>query len=124
MTEYTSPMQEWACSFNGYMKKLYLNLVNNVKKRAKNLKISINETDLKELFKKQEGRCVITNKKMTHLAYQTKVNQHIMNNWNVSVDRIDSNKDYIKDNVQLVCAIVNRMKSDLTDNELLLLSDD
>lgn len=34
-------------------------------------------------------------------------------NYNISVDRIDSSKGYTKDNVQLVCDIVNRMKLDL-----------
>lgn len=32
---------------------------------------------------------------------------------NVSVDRIDSNKSYTKNNIQLVCMAVNQMKSDL-----------
>lgn len=34
---------------------------------------------------------------------------------NLSVDRIDSNKIYTKNNVQLVCMAVNQMKSDLND---------
>lgn len=37
---------------------------------------------------------------------------------NVSVDRIDSNKGYLKDNVQLVCMVINQMKSDLNLDEL------
>ena len=46
-----------------------------------------------------------------------KGNQHIINKFNISVDRIDSNKDYSKDNIQLVGAIINRIKSDLSNDE-------
>ena len=38
---------------------------------------------------------------------------------NVSVDRIDSNKGYTKNNVQLVCMAINQMKSDMSIEELL-----
>lgn len=38
---------------------------------------------------------------------------------NVSIDRIDSDKGYTIDNVQLVCMAVNQMKSDLTNEELM-----
>lgn len=37
---------------------------------------------------------------------------------NMSIDRIDPNKGYTKDNVQLVCAQVNMMKSDMSLEEL------
>jgi hypothetical protein len=37
---------------------------------------------------------------------------------NLSIDRIDSKKGYIKDNIQFVCMAVNQMKSDLTLDEL------
>lgn len=36
----------------------------------------------------------------------------------MSIDRIDPNKGYTKDNVQLVCAQVNMMKSDMSLEEL------
>jgi hypothetical protein len=37
---------------------------------------------------------------------------------NLSIDRIDSKKGYIKDNIQFVCMAINQMKSDLTLDEL------
>ena len=37
---------------------------------------------------------------------------------NASVDRIDSNRGYVEDNVQLVCKAVNLMKNELTMDEL------
>jgi hypothetical protein len=37
---------------------------------------------------------------------------------NMSIDRIDPTKGYTEDNVQLVCAQVNMMKSDMSLEEL------
>lgn len=33
---------------------------------------------------------------------------------NISIDRINSDLGYTKDNIQLIGAMINRMKSDLT----------
>ncbi len=37
---------------------------------------------------------------------------------NVSIDRIDNDKGYTKDNIHLVCFIANLMKSTMTVDEL------
>lgn len=113
--------KKWASTFDGYFKKLFHDIKHNAKKRAKKLKIEITLNDIKDLYNKQKGLCVFTGKKMTRLAYQKKGDQHIINNWNISVNRIDSTKGYTKDNIQLVCAIINRMKTDLSDNQFLLI---
>ena len=59
---------------------------------------------------------------MTHEASSEITTQHIKNKWNISVDRIDSKKGYNKNNIQLICAIINRIKINLTINELFLIS--
>lgn len=38
---------------------------------------------------------------------------------NVTIDRIDSDKGYTRDNIRLVCKAANWMKNQMTDNELL-----
>lgn len=43
---------------------------------------------------------------------------------NVSVDRIDSTKGYVRDNVQLTQAVVNIAKSDMPDDLFLALCHD
>ncbi|QKF94337.1 hypothetical protein QKU48_gp0879 [Fadolivirus algeromassiliense] len=118
-----TPMQKWICSFNGYIKKTYLDIKNNLDKRSKKLKFDITEDDIKQLYIKQEGRCLLSGIKMTYIGYQSNSSNKI-NPFNISIDRIDSSKGYTKDNIQLICSAVNRMKSDLTDDELLLLSND
>ena len=56
---------------------------------------------------------------MTRDSYMTKGNQHIINKMNISIDRINSDLGYTKDNIQLVSAMINRMKSDLTSKEFI-----
>ena len=73
-----------------------------------------NELDINfllDIYNKQKGKCAITGLKMTY---------SVGNGWtykNVSIDRIDPTKGYTKENVQLVCWIINIMKHDLTDLE-------
>lgn len=72
---------------------------------------------LEALWEKQKGRCAISNVPMTHVRGQGKVQT------NVSIDRIDSQLGYTKENTQLVCHIVNLMKSDMTLEQLLFWTD-
>ena len=108
--------QKYACSFDGYITKLFLNCKHNLHKRSKKIQFTITQDDIKQLFIKQKGLCAISGKKMTYIGYQNEGS----NNWNISVDRINSQKGYTKDNIQLVSNIVNRMKTDLENNDLLL----
>ena len=115
----TQNTKKWASSYDGYLKKLFLDIKHNAKKRAKSLEVNITIDDLKELYEAQNGLCALSGIKMTMDTYMVKENQHIINKNNISVDRIDSDKGYDKDNIQLVCAIINRMKSDLPDNDFI-----
>lgn len=83
--------------------------------RAKNkgLIVDFDRSYLKELWKIQKGKCAISGLPMTTLVFSGRVST------NISVDRKDSSKGYIKDNIQLVCMAVNQMKSNLTTEELL-----
>lgn len=72
--------------------------------------------DLLNLYNIQEGKCAISGITLTYNRSSTNIGHKI--NDNLSVDRIDSNKGYTKDNVQLVCTIINMMKNDLTQEQL------
>ena len=110
--------KKWASTEDGYFKKIFVDLQQNAKKR--NIKVNITADNLKELYEKQNGICALSGIKMTRDLYlDRESNNHIVNKYNISVDRIDSNKDYDKDNIQLVCAIVNRIKIDLNNKELI-----
>ena len=68
---------------------------------------------LKKLWDKQEGKCNISGIPMTHILHNGAMYE------NVSIDRIDSLKGYTKDNIQLVCCIINKMKLDMSSQKLI-----
>jgi CRISPR/Cas system Type II protein with McrA/HNH and RuvC-like nuclease domain len=84
----------------------YKYTVSNAEKR--NLNVEITHEYLNELFVKQNGKCAITGQLLT-------CNKSLCD---ISIDRIDSNKHYTIDNVQLVLDQANQRKGDLTNNEL------
>ena len=82
--------------------------------RALNSNIEFNITFeyIKELWNKQKGICALSNTPMTYLLKEGRTPT------NVSIDKIDRTKGYIKDNIQLVCMACNQIKSDLTEQEM------
>lgn len=77
------------------------------------LKFELTTEFLKELWEKQDGKCAITKLPMTF------INDEGRTYTNVSIDQIEPNGGYTKENVQLVCMAVNQLKSDFTMNEVL-----
>lgn len=65
------------------------------------------------IYHAQNGLCALSGEKMTWDVGIGRVST------NISIDRIDSNKGYVPGNIQLVCAIVNCMKSDYTQEEFI-----
>lgn len=80
------------------------NLYRGIRSRAKkaNLKLDFSIDFLLELWHKQDGKCNITNICMAHAVNDPQA---------ISVDRIDSNNGYLKNNVQLVCQFINLAKN-------------
>jgi hypothetical protein len=89
-------------------------VISGAKTRAnrKKIKFGLTMEMLKSLWNKQNGKCAITGLPMTHLILNGRIST------NVSIDRIDSNKGYTADNIQLLCVAVNIMKSTMTLDEL------
>ncbi len=80
--------------------------------KSKDIEFNITIDDLYELYNKQKGKCALSGITMTCdiLSGRTSTN--------LSIDKIDHNKGYTKDNIQLVCMAVNEMKNDRTIEEL------
>ena len=78
--------------------------------RRKNIECCISTDDLYNCWQNQNGLCAYTKLPLTSKAYQLNT---------VSLDRIDSGKDYTADNIQLVCVPVNRMKLDMTEDQFI-----
>jgi hypothetical protein len=86
-------------------------LVKTAQKR-KNFKCLISADYLKTVWQIQEGRCAYTKLPLTADANQLTT---------MSLDRINSDLDYVEGNIQLVCVSVNRMKSDFPEKDFVWL---
>lgn len=81
--------------------------------KLKGISFHIGLDDIQNLWYEQRGLCALSGIEMTYCFDLGRVPT------NVSIDKIDKSKGYIKDNIQLVCMAVNQMKSDLSMDELL-----
>ena len=103
-------------SINTTIKDMYQSYYADIKKKAlkRNLKFIISKEDMLNQFKKQKGKCALTGirLKMGYKGKQT-----------ASLDRIDSNKDYTKDNIQWVHKVVNvKLKRNIEEINLKLIA--
>jgi hypothetical protein len=80
------------------------NLCTKAKNRDK--EFSLVNQDLLDVFEVQQGLCAYTKLPLVATANQFNT---------ISLDRIDSSKGYHKDNIQLVCAAINKMKQEYTE---------
>lgn len=96
-----------------YLIRLLGGLKNKLKhkEKYKSFLFEITKNDVLSLYEKQNGKCAISGIKMTHFTNEGRIL------YNLSVDRIDSDKGYTIDNIQLLCTIINTMKSTLSNEE-------
>lgn len=97
---------------NYKLKNPFNYLINTCKGNSKhrNLEFNIVKEDLITLFKVQEGRCYYTGRDLkTVLGFPE----------SVSVDRVDSSKGYLIDNIVLCQSKVNIMKNNASIDELI-----
>ena len=100
----------------GFWVGLWNNLIGNAK--ARKLEVNITKQDVTDLYKKQNGLCALTGIPMQLVQAKRETRSRTLNHYRVSVDRVDSEQGYIKENIRLVCAYVNIMRSDMTDDQL------
>lgn len=89
------------------VKHRFMSARSSAKRRNHQFNITVDYLDL--ILKQQENRCAYTN-----LEFD---NSNPM--LSLSLDRIDSKKGYIFDNVQFVLSSVNYMKQDFTEEEFM-----
>ena len=71
--------------------------------------------DMLEIWNQQEGKCVYSKVELQPSKNKQSNNQI----YTLSVDRIDSSKGYIKDNIQFISIAMNHMKNNMTHQETL-----
>ena len=74
---------------------------------------------LKELWVKQNGKCAATGLVLDTKYIQTKKQRKNKSPYQASLDRIDNNKGYTKDNVRFVCYMFNIARNDFSDEQVL-----
>lgn len=82
--------------------------------KRKNIYFDLEVDSIKKMWELQDGKCALSGIKMTHVMGEGRTPT------NISIDQIEASKGYTINNIQLVCMAVNQMKSDLTNEELLL----
>ena len=82
----------------------------------RNIKFEISAKDIWEIYLLQNKKCALTG-----LDIEFITNYDKSANSTASIDRIDSNKDYTRDNIQIVHKRINLMKSWLDIEEFLYL---
>jgi hypothetical protein len=82
--------------------------------RKRNILFNISYEEIDNLWSVQNGKCALTGRTMSN-KYNSK------RDTKVSLDRIDSNKPYTIDNVQLVTGIVNIAKNTMNNLEFIAL---
>lgn len=89
----------------------FTQLVNTASKR-KQFNCFISVEHLYDVWQNQKGLCAYTKLPLSSEAHQLNT---------VSLDRVDSNKGYTVDNIQLVCVPINRMKLNYTEAQFISL---
>ena len=90
-------------NFNGYVLHLL----------KKNGRKHLTVHHIQEIYDLQKGLCAISKLPLTLIKIPNTKKVHT----NLSIDRIDSTKGYEIENIQLVCAVVNTMKLNLSLTE-------
>lgn len=83
-------------------------------RKTKILDIGISKEEAYDLFLKQNKKCAISGVEIKFINYHKTSNETT-----ASLDRIDSNKGYIKGNIQWVHKTINNMKQALSDEEFI-----
>jgi ribonucleotide monophosphatase NagD (HAD superfamily) len=100
--------------------KICITLFKKYKSNAlkRNLDFNLTIDDLWELFQDQKGKCSLTGVDIKLLNSSINNNYHLQT---ASLDRINNNLGYVLGNVRWVHKIVNSLKSDLSDEDLISL---
>ena len=109
-------IHEYRNTDTGFWVGVWNNLTSGAKKRG--LEVTVTKEDVLALWDKQNGLCAVTGLPMEKVKALKTTRARYKNVYRASVDRIDSEKGYTQDNIRMVCAHVNVMKMDLTDEQL------
>lgn len=99
--------------------RYFHNIENHANVKKPPLEFSITKEQVWELFLKQNRKCAISNCDIEFGVCLGRRKSPKYRQQTASLDRIDSSKGYVIDNVQWVHKIVNIMKQDLSDEKFI-----
>lgn len=105
-------------TYSHYLTYLRGKAAQRSKERKLTFAQNLSATYLIELFEKQKGLCAVSKLPLTWTPDEGLANSGDRRGTNVSIDRIDSNGPYSRENVRLVCDRVNKIKSNMSDDDL------
>ena len=94
-----------------YLRKSWTRLKAYRKSQGYCVDLAVDE--LTDIYKKQQGMCAVTGLVMT---FHPEAGQS--RGTNASIDRIDNDMGYTKNNVRLVCSRINLMRGNQNDGDL------
>ena len=84
--------------------------------------LAVDEHDLKALWDAQQGLCPYTGWQMMLPDKQARPGKPLIKHpARASLDRIDSSKGYVPDNVRVVCWMYNAAKQDWSDADVMMM---
>lgn len=107
------PPKEKKGNFTYYLKKIR-DRIKNKDPKGRFQEWDVDEKILQEIWDKQKGLCAISSLSLTLQNFNTRKSPY-----SASLDRIDSKKGYLKDNVQFVCYSLNMAKNDFNQETIL-----
>jgi uncharacterized protein (DUF433 family) len=72
--------------------------------------------DIRDIWNNQNGKCAVTSLPLVCKTFDDGKNK---NPYQASLDRINNNKGYSKDNVRFVCLIVNYARNNFSDEQVI-----
>jgi hypothetical protein len=112
-----------------YFRRLISNLINNSIKCNRTISVNITPEQLDDIYIKQKGKCALSKRDLT-FNYTNRVKKYNnssnriktikeINDFNISISRIDNNKGYTIDNIQLIACRINLMKNNLSNSKFI-----
>jgi len=108
---------KYSASAEAFLRRKILNLKQDCHRHRGRKKVQLSYDKIFKVWKTQFAKrgltCPLSGETMTH----TLGNGSILTN--ISVDRIDSDKEYVRGNIQFVCLMANMMKNKYNNKNLL-----
>lgn len=87
--------------------------------KANGIKFELTKEDIMEIFKCQKGKCFYTDELLTYYSGIRLTKDRYETRYNLVISRIYPDKDFTKDNIELIGKIISNMKSSLSRDAFL-----